>query len=627
MSTLSNYLYFILLFLSSFLSAQTGSRPPRGVLPDSVYKAYENELPDSINLKYYLLSDIDKTYQFKDSTLDGFFHQYDPAHRRDIDYLTLGNVGSAARSLLYKNDPYIGFATGRNQYDLYNFTKDDFKFYTNTSPVSNVFFTPVSDQDNFVIRADFARSYDDGTAISLNYRRIRQAGFYQNQLTKDTNLGISIRFGDNNEKYSGYITYLSNVIEEGQNGGVTIQNYAGQGIYDQRLNVPVYSTDAQTRHQQKKIILTQYYQLGKPFLNKYKVLAQYDLSYDASYYKFTDPTTDAENQDTLYGQYNFEDRGIRVYDKIRSIKNSLYTNLTDGSDFTIKLGLTYDYIDINQQSFKSHFDNAFLSFNGDIPIFESISIDTDAKLGILDASGDFLIQGRLNLDFGKWFKLNGGVRLFRSTPELVYRQLVVNDEIFYSNDFVKPFGTQITGEFEISALNLRGELQQSLITNALYFDEAISPSQFESVFTATSLKINQNLNFWKFTLENYVGAQVFSENIYNLPRLYSKHNLFFETHLFDKALLSRFGTEVRLNPQYEGAGFQPVVGNFYATNDEIPFLPVADFYFSGKVSKFRIFVRYENYTQLIFNDINYETNRYPQFDTMLRMGVGWLLFD
>ena len=93
------------------------SNPPSFV-PDSLRGKVGPKLPDTLKLQYFYLSDITKYYDFVDSTLDNFFHQYDPAKRRPIDYLNLGNAGSAARNMQFESNPYIGFSSGMNQYDL-----------------------------------------------------------------------------------------------------------------------------------------------------------------------------------------------------------------------------------------------------------------------------------------------------------------------------------------------------------------------------------------------------------------------------------------------------------------------------------------------------------------------------
>ncbi|MFT4534802.1 MAG: hypothetical protein ACJA1A_001258 [Saprospiraceae bacterium] len=593
---------------------------------DSIAKS---NLPDTIILRYFKLSDITTFYDFQDSTLDNFFHQYDPAKRRWVDYQNLGNAGSAARSQIYESKPYIGFDEGLNQYDLYNFELDDFRFFENNTPLTNVFFSPVGGQQNFVIRSDFARNFNDGTAISLNYRRIRQQGFYSNQLTKTTNFGVSLRFQSENKRYTGFLSMLSNVNEEGQNGGIALDTFFLNPQLGDRANVPVVSKDAQTRHQQKQYSLINYYQLNKPEKNQVQYLLRYDLKFDSRYYKFSDATTSASADSIEYGQFNIEDRGIRFYNKVNKISNAFYAYASDGEKLNIRAGLVYDRYDIDQLGFESGFDNLYVDFKGDVPITKSIAIKSTGQLGLADGAGDFHLRGSLNLDLGSWIDINGGAAFYRFTPDLISRSLVLNGLKVkgWEKDLTKPVGSDLFGEFDIPKLKIKGNIKQSLVNNAIYYDTTSTVRQTEEIFSSTSISIANEFTFWKLGMENYAMFQIFSDNIYNLPTLYSKHNLHITGYLFDRALYARFGAEVRLNPTHTGSDYSQVIGQFRQSTETLEFYPMTDVYFTGKVKTFRLFLRFENINNLFQDNVSYQVAKYPQFDFKLRFGVSWLLLN
>jgi hypothetical protein len=588
----------------------------------------KSNLPDTIILRYFKLSDITTFYDFQDSTLDKFFHQYDPSKRRWIDYQNLGNAGSAARSQVYESKPYIGFDEGLNQYDLYNFELDDFRFFENNTPLSNVFFSPVGGQQNFVIRSDFARSFNDGTSISLNYRRIRQKGFYSNQLTKTTNFGVSLRYQSENKRYTGFLSMLSNVNEEGQNGGIALDTFSLSQFGD-RINVPIASDDAQTRHQQKQYSLINYYQLNKPEKNQVQYLLRYDLKFDRRYYKFNDVTTSSSLDSLEYKDIFIEDRGIRFYNKINKISNAFYAYVSDGKKLNIRAGLVYDRYDIDQQGIGSGFNNLYADFKGDVPITKSISIQSIGQLGLGDGAGDFHLRGSLNLDLGNWIDVNGGAAFYRYTPDLMSRSLVLNGIKVegWERDLTKPVGSDLFGEFKIPKLKIKGNIKQSLVSNAIYYDSTSTVRQTEELFSSTSISIANEFTFWKLGMENYAMFQIFNNNIYNLPTLYTKHNLHITGYLFDKALYARFGAEIRLNPSHTGSDYSQMIGQFIQSNETLNFYPMTDVYFSGKVKTFRLFLRLENVNSLLQNEVAYQVVNYPQFDFKMRFGFSWLLLN
>ena len=609
-----------------FCQSKNISGPPSFV-PDSLQGKESSKLPDTIKLKYFYLSDIKTYYNYKDSTLDNFFHQYDPAKRRPIDYLNLGNVGSAARNMQYKSNPYIGFDSGLNQYDLYNFTLGGFRFFENNIPISDVFFTPVGGQQNFIIRSDFTRSFSDNTSLSLNYRRIRQKGFYTNQLTKTTNFGASLRIKGFNDKYTGFISILSNVNEEGHNGGVLTDTLFADPVYADRENIPTVIDDGQTRYQQKVYSLINYYQLNKPQESSIKFLLRYDFTLDRRYYKYSDDETDTDQDAAYYGQFKLEDRGIRSYTRVNKVRNAFYAYLGDGKKLDIRGGLVYDRYSVEETGLNSSFDNAYLDFQGDVPFSKAVSILSEAKFGLLDGSGDFFVKGSLNLDLGKWIEFNGGTSFYRYTPNLTQRSLVINGIQLWKNEFTKPVGSDFFGEFFIPVIRLKGKINQSLVTNALFYDIEGSPTQLDDIFSATTLSLANEFRIGKMGMENYVLFQVFNENVYNLPAFHSKHNIHIQGYLFKKALFARLGAEVRLTPSYVGSSFNPVIGSFYQSDETLEFYPMTDLYFNGKIKKFRFFLRFENVVNLLEDKVQYQVVNYPQFDFKFRFGVSWLLFN
>lgn len=624
-------LTFLVLLAPTLMNGQLSSSLDNSLSPQSGKDSLDSLVPDSLILRYFKLSDITTMYDFRDSTLDNFFHQYDPAKRRNIDFQTLGNVGSSARNQQYESTPYVGFHPGQRQYDLYNFKLDDFRFYQNNIPISDVSFTPIAGQQNFVIRTDFARDFADGTSLSLNYRRIRQQGFYTNQLTKITNFGVALRYQSKNERYTGFLSMISNVNEEGHNGGVqadTVFQFYNNPLLGNRINVPINSDDAQTRNQQKQYTLTNYYQLNKPTKSGLQLLLRYDLSLDSRYYKFSDETTNSSRDSTLYGKFLVEDRGIRFYNRINRISNAFYAYASNGDRLNIRAGLVFDRYDIDQQGLSSSYNNLYADFKGSIPITSSLDLSTIGKLGLGDGTGDFLLKGLLSLDVGDWIDLTGGASLYRYTPDLMQRNLVINgDEIYDNTDFVKPVGTDLFGKFAIPKLRIKGEIKQSLITNYIYYNEDAFPEQPGDVLSATTISVANDLQFGKVGLKNYLMLQVFSDNVLNLPTFYSKHNLYVQGWMWDRALLARLGTEVRLAPTTTTASYSPVVGAFYQSDSEAPFYPMTDIYFTGKIKTARIFLRFENVVNLIDDRVQYQIAYHPQFDFKIRFGVSWLLLN
>ena len=191
----------------------------------------------------------------------------------------------------------------------------------------------------------------------------------------------------------------------------------------------------------------------------------------------------------------------------------------------------------------------------------------------------------------------------------------------------KPVGSDLFGEFEIPKFKIKGNIKQSLVTHAIYYDSTSLVSQTEGIFSSTSISLANEFRIGKFGMENYAMFQVFNDNIYNLPTLYTKHNIHITGYLFDRALYARFGAEIRLNPSHTGADFSQVIGQFRQSNQTIDFYPMTDVYFTGKVKTFRLFLKFENVNNLFQDEVAYQIANYPQFDFKMRFGVSWLLLN
>ena len=401
----------------------------------------------------------------------------------------------------------------------------------------------------------------------------------------------------------------------------------GESLYSDRATIPTAIDDGQTRYQQKMYSLINYYQLNKPKESSVQLLLRYDFTSDRRYYKFSDPDTDTSQDSSFYGQFLLEDRGIRSYSRINRISNAFYAYASDGKKLNVRGGIVYDRYSIDETGISSNRDVAYLDFKGDVPVTKNVYILSEAKLGLLDGSGDFLAKGSLNIDLGKWIELNGGASFYRYTPNLTQQQVVINGLKLWENEFSKPIGTDFYGSFKIPILKLKGELKQSLITNALYYNSEMGVSQLEDIFSATSLVLRNEFRIGKFGMENYMMFQVFNDNIYHLPAFHSKHNVHIQGYLFKRALFARLGTEIRLTPSYDGVAFNPVIGSFYQSNETLEFYPMTDVYITGKIKRFRFFLRFENVVNLFEDNVQFQVVNYPQFDYKFRFGVSWILFN
>lgn len=593
--------------------------------------SYQNfVITDTFIYRYINALFKDKSIEFNDTNLNNF-HRYDPVRQRWAEYGNLGNAASANRPLLFSQNNYTGFNTGFEQYQLYKFSLDSFRFYRINRPVSDLFFSPVGGQQNFIVKADFAAPFANGWTANINYQRFNQVGFYSNQANKTTNFGIGLQYSNPKKGREIFILYLSNVNQENQNGGITTDTLFNAPFFSNRLNIPVRLMDAITRHDEKSLSVVNYFSLLNP--NTDESLGQrasplslmHRFDYQRGYYKYTDKDVRADS--IFYGNFIVDSRGIRYFLRTDKISNTLLLDVRTGAIKDFKVGISHDFIIVNDEASKGIRNDLTLIAKGEISLIKNLKVNTSAAVGVGSNAGNFDIDGNINFSGKGWMEAWGGIKFFRSEPGLVFRSLILNKTAIYVNELANPFGTEFYSNIQIKKTKTGLGIRQRLVNNFLFWDEKALPSQLEGIFSASTLEIRQDFDIWVFHLENYIYFQRFSNDILGLPARYSRHNLYWKAQLFKKVLELRIGSEASFIPEFLSNQFFPLTGIFYADQITLPYRPLIDGYVTGKISKFRFFIRLENLTDFFNRKPAYYTPYYPVYDYKLRLGVRWQLLD
>lgn len=587
-------------------------------------------IADTLTYSYVNALFKDRAIEFSDTSLINF-HRYDPVRQRWDEYGNLGNAASANRPLLYRQNNYTGFNTGFEQYQIYKYSLDSFRFYRINRPISDLFFSPVGGQQNFIVKADFAAPFSNGWTANINYQRFNQVGFYSNQANKTTNFGFGLQYSKPEKGREMFILYLSNVNQENQNGGITTDTLFNAPFFNNRLNIPVRLMDAVTRHDEKSLSVVNYFSLLSPTTDEIKGLRasttslMHRFDYQSGYYKYTDKDVSADS--IFYGNFIVDPRGIRYILRTDKISNTFLLDVAIGAIKDFKVGISHDFIMVNDEASKEIRNDITLVAGGDISLIKNLKVKTNAVIGIGANAGNFDIDGKINFSAKDWIEVSGGIKFFRSEPGLVFRSLMLNKTAIYSNEFANPFGTAFYSNIYSKKTKTGLGIRHSLVNNFLFWDEKALPSQIAGLFSASSIELRQDFDIRTFHLENYIYFQRFSNDILGLPARYSRHNLYWEAKLFKKVLELRIGSEASFIPEFLSNQFFPLTGVFYADQTTLPYRPLIDGYVTGKISKFRFFIRLENLTDFFNSKPAYYTPYYPIFDYKLRLGVRWQLLD
>lgn len=621
-------LRIIFIWLLAFISAdgicqRPGGRPGNFAAPVSASTPeVEN---DTLIYTYSSLDNWAHSKTFDDTTLHEeilpFYSDIIP--RNTI--VNTGNLGSAAHNLIYTPVVHTGFHTGYDQYKMYNLNENNYKLFSGNKPVSDVFFSQFSNQQNIMAGAHFYRPFSDGISTSLNYRRISQAGLYNAQNTKVTNLGMSLQYVSPEEKYRFILTYLRNINEENNNGGIT----PGFNINDESIRsvIPTILNMATTRHQEQNIIIDQFYTLKSGDRNQVDFTVRNQTSYRPSYYKFTDQTLNTANDTLHYQDLLIDNRGIRRYVDIGHFRNKTTLSTLTKKGYAVSAGMIYDYFRADNNPINEVRHDVTVTFDGNFPVFKGLVLNTLGHLGVGQNIGNFSAEGRIQLNLNKAILIKGAAEFFRTEQSYASKTLSLNFENIYNTEFKKSLGSVLKADIDIPLLKLNAGLRQYIWDSPVYWDENARPVQKNGALTVTQVSLHQKTHLFSLVLENSAWLQIFSDDIYHLPSWMTHHRVYWSGRLFRKVLEANIGASARIIPTYAGTGYSPVWGQFYATDETIELFPAVDFFILAKVSKFRAVFTLENAGLLLSNNVNYDIARYPQFDTTLRFGFRWILLE
>ncbi len=558
---------------------------------------------------------------YADTLLDRI-DQYDPSIEFGNEHLTLGNLGSASHPFRYSNQENLGLEYGFDQYDLYNFKLEDIKLFEQNRPLNDLYFTPLNGQANFQVKALFSRRFANDVSFHLNYRRINQTGFYQNQFTKTTNLTGAIYI--DKKKYRGMYSLVINNNNEENNGGIDIntpQDSISNPLYRRRTNVPIFLIDANSRKEERIYSFKNDFNL---FNSKNRNFGVYsNLLWNKGSFRSSDDGVSTDS--TYYKSFLVDDRGLRSslrYNQYQA-QAGAFLNLKDRFDF--RGGIKFKHHNIHIAGNSIPFNELILEGSLLLNI-QPVILDLSADLGLADLAGDFNLKGIATIK-NDHFILSGGVRLYRFTPTLKSERLAINDQLFWDQNWLKPFGTELFGSIEVPLLNLKGELKQIVETNSIYYDSTFQAKQFTDVLSITQLSLSHHLKLGPVGIDNDLFYQLSSKSELSLPNVYLQQRLYFQFKMFSKNLETQFGLEGQYMNDFKAYSYLPLTATFGNTDERIKNYYRVNAYTSMKVSQFRFFVRYENLSYF-WEDIPFsQVLNNPHFDYNFRLGVRWILKD
>ena len=639
------------LVFAQFPGSGFGSGSRNGGSQFQIDSSQRDQLIDTFKVNYRYAADPFRSYPSKDTVLNRFFHQFDPARSRTWDYRSLGIAGSASEPIVYEPTLRRGFSVGLNQYNLYYQPASQMPYYEVNKPFLNVGFFQAGEQNNSGVAIQFSRNFGRGLNVSLDYRRINMNGaltLFPDQRARNTSFSIGFWFKSKRGHYTSFLTFMNNRINSFDNGGL-VRDTIPTDQFSAASQADVYLSGARTRHQHQELLYTQYLQFGKvdslgidtSRKNRQIFQIAHSISLQNNFYRYSDTYSSSSEPYTLgyYGNFLKDIRGVRNFIQHQKIENSfrLITfrgksnsqELVGKEKSRLELGITHAIHSINQEPKDSILNELFLTGKLNITPSQGLQLRTGAQLAILGNIGDYQLTGDLQVAIGKFAFLHATGLNQLYSPTLLQKEFLVSQQSVWNNNFRKTLETSFRGSIEIPRFLVEVGAGITLLNNYIYADTSSVFRQSGVPVSVLQAFVRKDFVVWKLHLDNQAAFQTSSQSVLRVPQIFGKHSLYYAGKLF-KVLETWVGVDLRYQTGYYANTYFPLTGQFRLNDQRIVNLyPGVDLFASFRITKFRAFFKFENMGRLFIPKQYFaQTAYYPLPPSSgFRFGFQWRFSD
>lgn len=628
---------------------------------------HRDNTDDSITIHYRYFDSA--TIRNLDTSINDFTTRYPlPAN-----YVTLGNLGSAARSLLFNPNLKPGFDPGFHAFDIYRFKVEDTRFYQTTRPYTELGYLLGSKAEQ-MINLVHTQNIKPNFNMALQYRLINSPGNLQNQNTSHNSYRINGNYQSRNKRYTVYGVFLANKLLSSENGGISKDSLLNDYRFTNRFLIPTrlagdsnpsrnpFNTKVTTGnvYQENIFLLRQQYDFGQSdslvvndstvirlFYPRFRL--QHTFTWSKQQFEFRDHFT-GENKINDYKAFfdkTIKDDSLLYRDSWKNIQNDFsiisfpeknnlnqfikagaaLENFTGAFDTTIR-----DAVRINR------YYNIFLSG-------EYRNRTRNQKWDI-EGSGRFYLNGynagdyafRVNLKrliSKKIGFLETGFQNVNRTPSFIFQgQSSFPADV--RGNLNKENITRVSGSITNEAKNTALTGEYYLVSSYTYFDSFFSARQEATLFNVLhlaakkKLKLSRVLNLYsEFHLQKTAGNPPV-----NIPLIFTSNRLSFEG-VYYKNMIYAIGLELRYHTPYKADNYSPFLGQFFYQDDyTISNRPEINAFFNFRIKTFKAFIRTENLNtigtntgKIGLNQNNLTALHYPQQGFWFRLGIWWTFIN
>ncbi len=603
-----------------------------------------------------------------------FYHYYDSTRLRTLDssindftvrfplpyyYHTLGNYGTAAQSFFFNPRMKAGFDAGFHQYDIYQFTAENTKFYQTTRPFTELAYVLGSKAEqliNFVHTQNKKSNFN----FSLEYRFSNAPGNLKNQNASQNNFRFTSHYQTLNKKYEAYFIYFSNKTASSENGGLQdiakLDSLALNDPYELETRIGRAGTAGRNPFN-TKVSTGNIYKAATVLLRHHFDIGTKDsLVTDSVTYKLFYPRLRIEHTLRLtQSSYNYFDNFV---DTTRYKDYFNYTTTLDSLSFKDAwrdLTNEFSLISFPEKKNLSQFLKAGIALQNLKGTFNELTTKnyynvfalgeyrnrTRSQVWDIEANGQLYLNGQNAGDYAAYISMkrslgkklgyfNIGFQNVNRSPSFILDPLsrfpVAKHADFSKENTIRVFALY---ENPRNGWKLGGEY--FAVNNFMYFDSFFSAKQEATLFNVLHLNAEKKFRlskYWNWYTEIHI-QQTTGQPPVNIPFLLTRNRIAFEGNFSTNLFLST-GVEIRYNSSYHADNYSPFLGQYFVQNgNNIRNRPDINAFLHFRIKSLKGFFRVENLNTLdiakgfSFSKLNLMTNDNPGTGLWIRFCFWW----
>ena len=595
------------------------------------------------SIKEYLIfkNHSDTTYIDTSLTIKKFY-KFNFLRNDNFEKLKFSNLGQTYNSLTFNfNNSSLPAFSFNSKEDIY-LSSRDVNYYHVPTPLTELLFKSVMKQGQFT-DVLFSTNTSENFNFSIGFKGMRSLGDYQNILSGLKQFIFSTNYKSENDNYRIRTHYVSQNLENRENGGLTnasILNFESEdNLFSERSKLSVKFENATSYFLSKRYFFDQNILLFK-LKNSNTFSLGHVFEYETKYNSFEQ----AESSEYYGSASNL----INDKTELKTVSNTFYTSLKSkffGNVIVSYLNYNYNYktnaLSTNFKGFKENENSISASlkksiFNHDISAKFSKNL-FGKRLGDLinfnlDSKNDSNINYSLALD------------ILRKHPGFYFEVFdSAYNEVGWSNDLkllnIKNLFFKINSN-SFGSLILDYRLTNNfsyfeLINNNTVNDEGdvnLIPkvSQHTNTIKYLKFKWQKEFRFGKFALDNSFIYQSVSQdqNILNLPDFITRNTFYYSNNVFNKAMFFQTGLSFKYFSKYYASEYNPLISSFHVQSEKkIGGFPMIDFFVNAKIKQTRLYLKAEHINSSVTGNSFYSSPSYPYRDFLIRFGLVWNFFN